>query len=236
MPSFAITKFSAGLSLLSIRKLKLPLPFIANAYFFHKKGYRYVTGGLPSNDFPILENKPEIFMDKFSPGLYPSQHGAVVSVARSKLFVNMHSNSFIDPRFDQNYMRSLALSHNFLTYVELKSRCVASRYFSFHAQHDLWDYQSYMPTPIYVHVKGKLPMRHKLKWKGIRITQSLFERYYSKRNIFSVFKQRKKKLRYKQWKKQNYFFKYWLRMNDYLKWFVFYPKKKPFFSIFKLYK
>jgi len=232
MPFNFVMKVTSGLCLLSKRKLKLPLPFLANAYYFHKKGYRFATGGLPSNDFPVFGKVPVPYADDLPFGLYPSQHGAVVSVACSRLFVNMHSNTFIDPRFDQKDIKMAALSYNFLTYVDLKSRIVFSRHSSAQPQNDLWVYQNYMPTPLYVYIKNKAPLRRKHKWKGIKVVQGIFERYFSKKDFFKQLGFGYKKI-VKRLRKRSRFFKYWLRMNDYLKWFSFYPKKKPFYSFLK---
>jgi len=106
------------------KRLKLPVPYLAQAYFLDAEANLHFYGGAPSQDFFISKNeafiKKHLFSRYHSFSYFNCKQGAAVTVNHSKYFSNFISNSYSDPRFDLSSVSRIALGHNSLVYLELK--------------------------------------------------------------------------------------------------------------------
>jgi len=103
--SFDSTNFGAHLV---TKRLILPVPFIAQAYFFGEEATFYATGGgLPRNDVNIISphiNRKYLFSRDNSYSFpWPIAQYPIVSVAFSRLFFNFNHRNIMDPRFELPY-------------------------------------------------------------------------------------------------------------------------------------
>jgi len=189
-------------AILTKKRIHLPFPYLAKAYFLDYKQNLHFCGGFPSHDFFISKNeyfaKNYLFsryrIDKFS-NIY---QGASVTVNFSGLFSNLISFGYIDPRFNMSSLNRLALGHNYLTYLELKLRASLSRGVFSTGQSPVGRVRiGYYP---YIYTLGFRP--RKIRWPyTVKFCQSLYLRHsflsiYSRIALYSnkLFNYKQKKL------------------------------------------
>jgi len=212
-------------SFCSFRKLLLPIPFLAKAYYFDtlsKKLY-FGSGGLDFHYTLDQRKEYKYLFSRYSPLTFPLiLQGFSVYSPTSKLFANTLIDCFIDPRFDLVLLKSEALSHNSLTYSELKYRRLRS----------LGVFDSASPFSVlsreinapYTFTRGFRPK--KVHWAFMsRKWQTSFLRFrIVPRSFFYAFANKNRRIGEKFRK----FFRRYFSTQNYLRWVSFYPKRKPF--------
>jgi len=212
-------------SFLSLRKLLLPIPFLAKAYYFDILSKKLYFGSGGQDFHYTLDQRKEYkyLFSRYSPLTFPLiLQGFSVYSPVSKLFASTMVDCLIDPRFDLMLLKSETLSHNSLVYNELKYRRLRS----------LGVFDSTSPFSIlsreinapYTFTSGFRPK--KVHWAFMsRRWQTSFLRFrIVPRSFFYAFANNNRRIGEKFRK----FFRRYFSTENYLQWVSFYPKRKPF--------